>query len=255
MSDLPQTIHITLITTLQTLEPGHEYGDQGSEDLTPDDVRALLERLIRLSDLDPAKVSEELVPGGKGSASALKAEITRELGDDYSSARDAGASLAVSFVIGEGVAADADRPPAPTTDPAYLSASLRLAGARVGAVGPETNVIVWVLGSRQGASLPPAALPVPSQADGDGLATMSALLADLARATSSDAALRQTQQALCCPDGTPVTVVDQRYENFCARKGGFLTDCCSIDQEISHLETYQLHSLLSTQSIAGGSRR
>ena len=57
-SRLSPTIHITLITTLQTLEPGHEYGDQGSEDLTPDDVRALLERLIQLGDLDPASVSE-----------------------------------------------------------------------------------------------------------------------------------------------------------------------------------------------------
>ena len=224
-SRLSPTIHITLITTLQTLEPGHEYGDQGSEDLTPDDVRALLERLIQLGDLDPAKVSEELVPGGTGSASALRAEIMRELGDDNTSAREAGASLAVSFVTGEGVAADVDKPSAPTTDPAYLSASLRLAGARVGAVGPETNVIVWVSGSRQGASLPPAALPVLAQADSDGLTTMSALLADLARATSSDTALRQTRQALCCPDGTPVTVVDQWYGNLCAWKGGLSTDC------------------------------
>lgn len=128
----------------QALTPGREYGDAGGEDLTPDDVAAMLERHVRTSALSPARVLAQLqgpglhakAPTGEASVLALEAAVRAELGSDGAergSRREAASGCVCCLV-------DLARAPGGEDERAdYLCASLRLMGARAERA-PRTDI-------------------------------------------------------------------------------------------------------------------
>lgn len=153
--------------SMQALERGREYGDAGDEDLTPEDVEAMLERHIRVEALSAPRLLAELRGPGAGVAPFPSTADVRELevltraelaGVPGSAGRQQEAALAGSGAKRVAAAAfdccvvDLARDYDGAREQGdYLRASLRLMGAWVDEVpGEATGLLICLRGERGG---------------------------------------------------------------------------------------------------------
>ncbi|KAL6769116.1 LIG4 [Auxenochlorella protothecoides x Auxenochlorella symbiontica] len=159
--------HYVHLSSERALERGREYGDAGDEDLTPEDVEAMLERHIRVEALSAPLLLAELRGPGAGVAPFPSTADVRELevltraelaGVPGSAGRQQEAALAGSGAKRVAAAAfdccvvelarDHD---GAREQGDYLRASLRLMGAWVDEVpGEATGLLVCLRGERGG---------------------------------------------------------------------------------------------------------
>lgn len=162
---------------MQALEPGKEYGDWSSDDLTPEDARAMMEHHVQLSELDPSQLTEDLVHGGRpneGPTEPLVREVRQELEASHleSPTRDPGTNFVVALLREKeaNLNTEATKPRSDHMQALaqggaeyakYLAASLRLLGAKavVNEIHPDTTTVVWMdeelCGKRPTADLSP----------------------------------------------------------------------------------------------------